>query len=76
MSSMDTVMFLHVINGKVIEGPMPYQTVLARTGLGEGVGIMELMAVGYLEYFPPATEGDKEYMASVLPLPSEDTGDM
>ena len=76
MSSMDTVMFLYVINGKVIEGPMSYQTVLARTGLGEDVGIMELMAVGYLEYIPPQTAGDIEYMASVLPLPSEDTGDM
>ena len=50
MSSMDTVMFLYVINGKVIEGPMSYQTVLARTGLKDTVGFTE---AGYLEYFPP-----------------------
>lgn len=76
MSSIDTIMFLYVLNGKVIEGPISYQTVLARSGFEEGVGIMELMAIGYLEYIPPQTEGDKAYMASILPLPSTDTGDM
>ena len=50
MSSMDTVLFNYVVNGVVVDGPMPYQTVLARTGLKDTVGFTE---AGYLEYFPP-----------------------
>ena len=50
MSSMDTVLFNYVVDGVVVDGPMSYQTVLARTGLKDTVGFTE---AGYLEYFPP-----------------------
>ena len=50
MSSMDTVLFNYVVDGVVVDGPMSYRTVLARTGLKDTVGFTE---AGYLEYFPP-----------------------
>ena len=50
MSSMDTVLFNYVVDGVVVDGPMSYQTVLARTGLKDTVGFTE---AGSLEYFPP-----------------------
>ena len=53
MSSMNTVLFNYVVDGVVVDGPMSYQTVLARTGLKDVVGFTE---AGYLEYFPPQPE--------------------
>lgn len=50
---MDNVLFNYVVNGVVVEGPMPYREVLARTGLKDTVGLTEL---GYVEYFPPQPE--------------------
>ena len=50
MSSMDSVLFNYVVDGVVVDGPMSYRTVLARTGLKDTVGFTE---AGYLEYFPP-----------------------
>lgn len=50
MSSMNHVLFNYVVDGVVVDGPMSYQTVLARTGLKDTVGMTE---AGYLEYFEP-----------------------
>ena len=50
---MDNVLFNYVVNGVVVEGPMPYREVLARTGLKDTVGLFEL---GYMEYFEPQPE--------------------
>ena len=50
---MKDVMFNYVVDGVVVDGPMPYQTVLARTGLKDTVGFTE---AGYMEYFPPEPE--------------------
>jgi hypothetical protein len=50
---MDNVLFNYVVNGIVVEGPMPYREVLARTGLKDTVGLTEL---GYVEYFEPQAE--------------------
>jgi hypothetical protein len=50
MSSMNHVLFNYVVDGVVVDGPMPYQTVLARTGLKDTVGFT---AAGYMEHFEP-----------------------
>lgn len=50
MSSMNHVLFNYVVDGVIVDGPMSYQTVLARTGLKDTVGMTE---AGYLEYFEP-----------------------
>ena len=65
MSSMDTVLFNYVVNGVVVDGPMPYQTVLARTGLKDTVGFTE---AGYMEYFPPrpVIESPPDAMATAI----------
>ncbi len=49
-SSMDNTLFNYVVDGVVVDGPMSYRTVLARTGLTDTVGFTER---GYLEYFEP-----------------------
>lgn len=46
---MDNVLFNYVVNGVVIEGPIPYRQVLARTGLTDTVGLTEL---GWIEHMP------------------------
>jgi len=53
MSLMNTVLFNYVVDGVIVDGPMPYQTVLARTGLKDTVGFTER---GYLEHFEPQPE--------------------
>lgn len=50
---MDNVLFNYVVNGVVIEGPIPYREVLARTGLTDTVGLTEL---GWIEHMPPPSE--------------------
>jgi len=52
-SSMENVLFNYVVDGVVVDGPMSYRTVLARTGLTDTVGFTE---AGYMEYFPPQPE--------------------
>jgi hypothetical protein len=39
---MDNVLFNYVVGGVVVEGPIPYREVLARTGLKDTVGLTEL----------------------------------
>jgi hypothetical protein len=46
---MDKVLFNYVVNGVVVEGPIPYHEVLARTGLKDTIGLTEL---GYVEIIP------------------------
>lgn len=46
---MEHVLFNYVVDGVIVEGPMAYATVLARTGLKDTVGFTEL---GYLEHMP------------------------
>ena len=46
---MEKVLFNYVVNGVVIEGPIPYREVLARTGLTDTVGLTEL---GWIEHMP------------------------
>ena len=50
---MDNVLFNYVVNGVVIEGPIPYREVLARTGLTDTVGLTEL---GWIEHIPASEE--------------------
>ncbi len=50
---MDNVLFNYVVNGVVVEGPIPYRQVLARTGLKDTVGLTEL---GWVEHIPVPTE--------------------
>jgi len=50
---MENVLFNYVVDGVVVDGPMSYRTVLARTGLTDTVGFTE---AGYMEYFPPQPE--------------------
>lgn len=47
---MENVLFNYVVDGVVVEGPMSYATVLARTGLKDTVGFTEM---GYIEHRPP-----------------------
>lgn len=47
------VLYNYEVNGVVVEGPMPYETVLQRTGLKDQVGLTEL---GYVEHFDPVPE--------------------
>ena len=45
------VFYNYVVDGVVVEGPIAYPEVLARTGLRDQVGLTEL---GYQEHFEPA----------------------
>lgn len=47
---MEHVLFNYVVDGVVVEGPMPYAEVLQRTGLKDTVGFA---AAGYEEHFEP-----------------------
>lgn len=46
---MEHVLFNYVVDGIVVEGPMPYAEVLQRTGLTDTVGLTER---GYIEHMP------------------------
>jgi hypothetical protein len=46
---MEHVLFNYVVDGIVVEGPMPYAEVLQRTGLTDTVGFTER---GYIEHMP------------------------
>jgi hypothetical protein len=46
---MDSVLFNYVVDGVVVEGPIPYREVLARTGLKDTVGLTER---GWIEHMP------------------------
>ena len=46
---MDNVLFNYVVNGVVVMGPIPYQEVLAITGLRDTVGLTER---GWIEHMP------------------------
>lgn len=50
---MDNVLFNYVVNGVVVDGPIPYPEVLQRTGLTDTVGLTEL---GWIEHMPPRAE--------------------
>ena len=50
---MEKVLFNYVVNGVVIEGPIPYREVLSRTGLTDTVGLTEL---GWIEHMPALVE--------------------
>lgn len=50
---MNHVLFNQVVDGVVVDGPMPYQTVVTRTGFTDTVSFAE---AGYVEHFEPQPE--------------------